>query len=573
VSETPTMSPAAPDLSDNAVSTPVEGTLPETTVLVTEHEVLLSTAAALGPSLGISDDETPATAGPSRRRTWTLTVACMGVALVMSSMVALNTVLGDIAIATSATQTQLTWVVDSYTLVLACLLLPAGAIGDRYGRRCALLIGLGIFAIASLVPVILHTPLEIIASRAVAGVGAAFVMPATLSLLTAVYPKAQRAKAVGIWAGVAGSGAVLGMLGSGLLLKLGPWQSLFWALAGGGLLLFVLALTVSESRDVDAPPVDWPGAALIGTSVLVFVFGVIEAPSRGWSDPVVYGCLAAGLGLAAVFGFVECRRRHPLLEVRLFANAEFTTGAATITVLFLATFGFFFLLMQYCQLVLGYSPLQTALALTPLVVALTLLSGFSFWYLPKLGLRLVVFLGLSTMAVGFLCLQRLGLHSSYVELAWPLLVLSTGIGLCTAPATTAIMGATPDEKQGVASAVNDTARELGAALGFAIAGSMLAAQYARNLTPSLPSFPEPLRGAATDSLAKSIEVSHRLGPQGADLLELSRTAFLHAMQSSLYVMAGIVAVAAVVIGLWSPGRDGARLSLMWWRSGTRASRH
>ena len=269
--------------------------------------------------------------------------------------------------------------------------------------------------------------------------------------------------------------------------------------------------------------------------------------------------IAAGVALAAIFGFVECRRRHPLLEVRLFGNAEFAAGAATITVLFLATFGFFFLLMQYCQLVLGYTSLQTAMALTPLVVGLTLLSGFSFWYLPKLGLRLVFFLGLTTMAVGFLCLQRLGLHSSYVELAWPLLVLSTGIGMCTAPATTAIMGATPDEKQGVASAVNDTARELGAALGFAIAGSMLAAQYARGLSPKLSSLPEALRGPATDSLAKSLQVSHRIGPQGAELVDLSRAAFLDAMQSSLYVLAGITAVAAVVIGWWTPGRDGTRL--------------
>jgi len=553
------MSPAAPEAGPDAEPTPAEGTVHEATVVVTEHEVLLGTAAALASGHGLSDTEPEAPAVPRRRRLWTLTVACMGVALVISSMIALNTVLGEIAVATSATQTQLTWVVDSYTLVLACLLLPAGAIGDRYGRRFALLIGLAIFAAASLAPVILHSPAEIIASRAVAGVGAAFVMPATLSLLTAVYPKSQRARAVGIWAGVAGSGAVLGMLGSGLLLKIWPWQSLFWALAGAGLLLFVLALTVSESRDDDAPPVDWPGAALIGTSVLVFVFGVIEAPSRGWSDPLVYGCIVAGL--AAVFGFVEIRRRHPLLEVRLFANAEFATGAATIMVLFLATFGFFFLLMQYCQLVLGYTPLQTALALTPLVAALTLLSGLSFWYLPKLGLRLVVFLGLSTMVVGFLCLHRLGLDSAYVELAWPLLVLSSGIGLCSAPATTAIMGATPDEKQGVASAVNDSARELGAALGFAIAGSMVAAQYARDLSPKLSSFPESLRGPATDSLATSIEVSHRLGPQGAELAELSRTAFLHAMQSSLYVLAGIVGIAAVVIGLCAPGRDGTRLSL------------
>jgi MFS family permease len=528
VSESATLSPAAPDVFDDVLPIPLE------------------------------DNESDAMAASRQRRLWTLMVACLGVALVISSMVALNTVLGEIAVATSATQTQLTWVVDSYTLVLACLLLPAGAIGDRYGRRWALLVGLAIFSIASLAPVVLHTPAEIIAARAVAGVGAAFVMPATLSLLTAVYPKAERAKAVGIWSGVAGSGSVFGMLGSGLLLKFWPWQSLFWVLAGAGLLLFVLALTVSESRDDDAPAVDWPGAVLIGSAVLVFVFGVIEAPSRGWSDPVVYGSLGTGIALAAVFGFVELRRRHPLLEVRLFGNAEFGAGAATVMVLFVATFGFFFLLMQYCQLVLGYTPLKTALALTPLVAGLTLLSGFSFWYVPKLGLRLVIFLGLSTMAVGFLCLQRLGLHSSYIELAWPLLVLSTGIGLCTAPATTSIMAATPDEKQGVGSAVNDCARELGAALGFAIAGSMLAAQYARGLSPKLASLPEPLRGPASESLAKSVEISHRLGPQGAELAELSRTAFLHAMQSSLYVLAGIVGVAAVVIGLWAPGSNRTR---------------
>ena len=514
----------------------------------------------IGPN---KDTESRVTTIPRQRRTWTLIVACMGVALVISSMVALNTALGDIAVSTSATQTQLTWVVDSYTLVLACLLLPAGAIGDRYGRRRALLIGLAIFSIASLAPVVLHSPVQIVASRAVAGVGAAFIMPATLSLLTVVYPRDARTKAVGIWAGVAGSGAVVGMLGSGLLLRFWAWQSMFWALAGVGLLIFLLTLTVSESRDRHAPPVDWPGAALIGAAVAILVYGVIEAPTRGWSDPAVYCCIAAGLVLAAVFGVVEWGRRHPLLQVRLFARPDFTTGAATVMVLFLATFGFFFLLIQYAQLVLSYSPLQTALALAPLIVPVTTLSGFSFWYLPKLGLRLVVFLGLLIMAVGFLCMHRLDLHSSYVDLAWPLLVLSTGIGLCTAPATAAIMSAAPDGKQGVASAVNDTARELGAALGIAIAGSMLAAQYTRTLTPRLTAFPEPLRGPATDSLAKAIEVSHRLGPQGAQLAEITRTAFLHAMQSSLFVMAVIIAVAAVVVGLWSPGRDGTLRPVRW----------
>jgi hypothetical protein len=190
------------------------------------------------------------------------------------------------------------------------------------------------------------------------------------------------------------------------------------------------------------------------------------------------------------------------------------------------------------------------------------LSALSFWYLPKLGLRAVVCVGLLTIGVGFVCMRGLNSGSSYIDLAWPLLVLATGIGLCTAPTTSAIMGAVPDEKQGVASAVNDTTRELGAAVGIAIAGSMLAAHYTRGLTPHLAAFPEPVRGPATNSLAQAIEVSRRLGPQGAHLAELSKSAFDDAMQSSLFVMAVIIAVAAVLIGIWSPGRDGRQLRVV-----------
>lgn len=191
---------------------------------------------------------------PSRQRVWTLVVACLGVALVICSMIALNTALGDIAVTTSATQSQLTWVVDGYTLTLACLLLPAGAIGDRYGRRSALLVGLALFTLACLAPVFFNVPWQIIAARALAGAGAAFVMPATLSLLTEVYPKEERTKAVGVWAAVAGSGAVLGMLGSGVLLHFWQWQSVFWALSGAGVVVF--ALTAS------APARDWRHCSL-----------------------------------------------------------------------------------------------------------------------------------------------------------------------------------------------------------------------------------------------------------------------------------------------------------------------
>ncbi|MBV8292883.1 MAG: MFS transporter, partial [Mycobacterium sp.] len=297
--------------------------------------------------------EAPALLGSNRARIWTMVVACMGVTLVIASMVALNTALGDIAVATSATQTQLTWIVDCYSVALACLLLPAGAIGDRYGRRGAFLIGLATFAIASLASTVFTSPWQLIAARGLAGVGAAFIMPATLSLLTATYREDERAKATGIWAGVAGSGAVIGMLGSGALLHFWSWRSIFWTFAVCAALIFVLACTVSTSRDDEATPLDWPGAVLIACAVAVFVFGMLEAPARGWGNPLIWGSMAAGVALAAVFGFVDMRRRHPLLDVRLFRRPDFATGSASITVFFMAMFGFFFVIMQYIQLVMG----------------------------------------------------------------------------------------------------------------------------------------------------------------------------------------------------------------------------
>jgi MFS family permease len=229
------------------------------------------------------DQRTQAETAPvsHRARIWTMIVACLGVTVVIASMVALNTALGDIAVATSATQSQLTWIVDCYSVVLACLLLPAGAIGDRYGRRGAFLFGLALFAIASLASTVFTSPVELIAARGMAGAGAAFIMPATLSLLTAAYGPDERAKAVGIWAGVAGCGAVIGMLGSGTLLHFWSWRSIFWAFAIFAALIFVLACTVSSSRDDEATPLDWPGAGLIAGAVAVFVFGVLEAPARG----------------------------------------------------------------------------------------------------------------------------------------------------------------------------------------------------------------------------------------------------------------------------------------------------
>ncbi|OBI73144.1 MFS transporter [Mycobacterium sp. E740] len=489
-------------------------------------------------------------------RLWLLTVAALDVLLVISSMVALNAALPDLAVDTSATQTQLTWVVDGYTLVLACLLLPAGALGDRYGRRGALLVGLAIFALASLAPVFFAGPVQIILARAAAGVGAAFIMPATLSLLTAAFPKDERNKAIGIWAGVASSGAIVGFLGTGVLLQFSSWQSIFWAFAAAGLVLLLCTLTIRSSRDETAAPIDWVGAVTIGSAVAVFVFGVVEAPMRGWTHPVVWGCMALGVVLAAVFAIVELRRRHPLLDVRLFSRPDFATGSIGITFLFFANFGFFFVEMQYMQLLLGYSALQTAFALAPLALPIMVLGATMHLYLPKVGLRTAVSAGLLLLAAGLFWMSFLNVGASYLDLMWPLLVTAAGIGLCVAPTTSAIMNAVPTEKQGVASAVNDTTREVGAAVGIAVAGSVLAAQYNTALAPAIAAFPQQLRDAASDSLANALAVADQLGPEGARLAAAAENAFVDAMGLSLLVLSLIVAVGAVFVALWAPGRDG-----------------
>jgi len=494
-------------------------------------------------------------------RIWLLTVASLDVLLVISSMVALNAALPDLALDTAATQTQLTWIVDGYTLVLACLLLPAGAIGDRYGRRGALVAGLAIFGVASIAPVFLDSPVQIILSRALAGVGAAFIMPATLSLLTAAFPKAERNKAVGIWAGVASSGAIVGFMGTGLLLQFFSWQSIFYAFTASAIVLIVCTFTIRSSRDDTATPIDGIGAMLIGSAVAVFVFGVVEAPVRGWTHPIVWGCMAAGVALALAFAVVELRRRHPLLDVRLFGRPDFATGAIGITILFFANFGFFFVEMQYLQLVLGYSPLQTAFALAPLAIPIMILGATMHLYLPKVGLRIAVALGLFLIGGGLFLMRYLDAGSSYLDLVWPMLVTSAGIGLCVAPTTSAIMNAVPNEKQGVASAVNDTTREVGAAVGIAVAGSVLAAQYGTVLSPALAEFPEQIRTGALESLANALAIAEQMGPQGTRLADLATAAFIDSMSMSLLVLAIVLAIAAAFVAIWAPGRDGRQCGL------------
>jgi len=489
----------------------------------------------------------PAVGTGERGPFWTAVVGCLGVALVVGSMVAFNTALGDVAVTTDASQTQLTWIVDGYTVVLACLLLPAGAIGDRHGRRAAMLVGLAVFSAASAAPAVLDTPSQIIGARMIAGAGAAFVMPATLSLLSRAYPAEQRSKVIGVWAAAAGCAGVLGLMGSGFLLTFWDWKSICWALAGAGALVFAAALTISSHGDAKAPAVDWVGAMLVAGAVAMVVFGLLEAPARGWIDPITLACLAGGVLVAAVFGFIEANRRHPLIDPRLFRDRLVAASAICITALFAATFGFFYIGMQYAQLILGYSALKAAAAFTPFGVTLAILSVFSFQYAPRLGLKRVLTAGMAVIAAGFICMLMLAPDSSYLILAAPTVIIGAGVGLSTAPATSTIMLSLNDERQGVASAINDTTRELGAALGIAVTGSVLAQRYTLGVTQELATLPQPVREQVADSFGKAVRVAESLGPRAVPIVEASQRAFITAIHFSAVVLAVIAVAAAILI--------------------------
>ncbi len=493
----------------------------------------------------------------SAAQRWMLTISCLTVALVIASMAALYTALPEIAAATGASQQQLTWVVDGYTLALACLVLPAGALGDRFGRRAVLVIGLLVFAAGSAAPALLHTPGWLIAGRTVAGVGAALVMPSTLSLITAGFPEARRGSAVGLWAGVAGAGAVLGILGSGLLLEQWSWVSIFLAMAVAGLVLVIAGCTLPESVDQDRPGLDVWGAVTSAAAVGSLVVAAIAAPERGWVDPMVIGAAVTAVAAATAFVMIEKRVAHPLLDLRLFADRGFGSGTASVTLQFLVCFGTFLLMVQFLQLILGYRPIVSALAMAPMMVPMVAVSAVAPRLAERVGLRLPIAGGLVIIGAALVALSRVDVDTTYVDLLWPFLIMSTGTGLCTAPATAAIIAGTPVAKHSVAAAVNDAAREVGAAVGIAIAGSILAAGYSHRIAPALPQLPEQIREPVGDSLAAALQVTERMGPQAAPLAEFAESAFVHGARQSALALGIVTFVAAVLIGVWAPGRSRA----------------
>ncbi len=498
----------------------------------------------------------PATMSPGRTRA-VLVVVSLALMTVVSAVSGLNVALPDLARQTGASQAQLTWIVDSYTVVFAGLLLFAGALGDRFGRKHLLAAGLVVFGAAALAGSLTDDPELLIAVRAVMGLGAAGIMPTTLSVITTSFGPAERPKAVGVWVGVAGGGAVLGLFATGLLLEWFAWNSFFVLNATLAVVALVGTLAiVPNSVDDDADRLDVVGAVLSLVAVAGVVLGIIEGPERGWGDPVAVGALATGLVAAVAFVLWELRHPHPLLDPRLFRLRGFSAGSLTITVQFFASFGLFFTVLQYLQFVVGMSPLRAAAALLPLPLVMIPLARNAPRIAARFGFRRIAPLGLLLSAAGLAALSTLGTDFGYGWFAAGLVVFAMGMALAGTPSTTAITESLPDAKQGVASAVNDTARELGSALGIAILGSALNEAYRDGMAPVVGSLPAQAREQALSSIAfiSSPRVTGA-GDAAGPLVEGAKSAFVDGVGTALLIASATAAVAAVLVFLLAPGRE------------------
>lgn len=488
------------------------------------------------------------------RRRWLLFVNMVAVSLVVATMSALYTSLPDIAVAVGATQAELTWIVDSYTLALAGLVLTAGALGDRFGRRATLIVGLALFTVSSVLPLWLDTSLWLIILRAVAGVGAAFVMPSTLSLLTASFPPEKRGSAVGVWAGFAGIGGIVGLVGSGLMLQVWSWKSIFVVNSAIGLLVLIAAFTIGESVASRRGRPDAAGAVFSALAVGGVVFGLIEGAHTSFAEPLVVVALVFAAVSLLSFVLVELRATDPLLDVRYFRRRGFATGSVSVALQFLVIFGFFLLIVQFLQLVQGYDSLMAAMALAPMAVPVLLLSLVAPKLTSLIGLRVISVVGVTGIAVGMILLSRLTVDSDYWDVLWPLFIAATGLGLSTAPATSAIVSDIPGDEQGVGAAVNDAMREVGAAIGIAIGGSLLAGRYARDIVDVLPGVPEAGRHAVESSFAGAVEFGAQAGPAAQPIVDAAAEIFTAGLSDALFAL-GLVAVGAAVLLLFvAPGR-------------------
>ncbi|MGH9272521.1 MAG: MFS transporter, partial [Ilumatobacteraceae bacterium] len=437
------------------------------------------------------------------RRWRILAVLCASLIIVIVGNTVLNVALPTLADPDElgASNTELQWMVDAYALVFAGLLFTAGALGDRFGRKGALQAGLVVFAFGSLVGALAASSTQVIVGRSIMGLGAAFIMPSTLSILTNVFPGRERAKAIAVWAGISGAGAAIGPVTSGLLLERFWWGSVFLI----NLPIVAIALVacwrlVPRSKDSTASPLDPVGALLSIVGFSALIFAIIEGPNHGWTSPASLLWFTAAIVALGLFGWWEWRTRQPMLDLRLFRDRRFAVSSGGITLVFFAMFGTFYLMTQFLQFVIGYTPLQSAIRLLPFSVIMMTVAPQTPKLVGRFGTGRVASTGMGLIGLAMLGFVLFSPSTPYWYLLITICVMSGGMALTMSPMTTQLMSAVPRDRAGVGSAMNDTTRELGGALGVAVLGSLVTSQYTSALADTAAALPEEARELAQGSI-------------------------------------------------------------------------
>jgi EmrB/QacA subfamily drug resistance transporter len=500
-----------------------------------------------------------------RRRRWIiLGVLITSLMAIVLDNTVLNVALKTIAepgVGLGASQSQLEWGINSYTLVFAGLLFTFGVLGDRIGRKRMLMIGLVAFGFFSLVTAYAQTPDQLIWARAAMGLAAAAVMPQTLSIISNVFDPAERPRAIGIWAMAVGIGVAIGPVVGGLLLAHFWWGSVFLLnvpfTAAGAAAVWLL---VPESKNPDPGTIDFVGVLASIAGLVLLVYGIIQGGEKGsWVHADVLGPTAAGLAILAFFAWYEARVRYPSLDVRLFRNPTLSSAIGALALVFFGLMGALFFLSFYLQSVRGYSPLHAGLLSLPFAAGQLLMAPRSAGLMRRFGTRAVVSSGLLVVTVALAGYQLLGLTTPIWVLGGLFLIQGAGMGTVMPPSTEAVMSVVPRERAGSGSALTNTARQVAGALGVAVLGSILAQAYRAQLSPHLTALPAQARGAAAGSITATQAVAGRLGagsPAGRDLAAFADAAFVHAMHITTLISAAITLLGVLVVMIWMPGRSG-----------------
>ncbi|MFE9643994.1 MFS transporter [Streptomyces sp. NPDC006365] len=502
--------------------------------------------------------------GPYARRWWALLVLCLSLLITVMANTSLIVAAPDMTTDLGLSSSDLQWVVDSYTVPYAALMLVLGAIGDKYSRRGALVLGLLIFAGGSVMGSLVDETSLVIVARAIMGVGAAVVMPATLSLVVATFPRSERAKAITAWAATSGVAVAVGPLVSGWLLEDHAWGSTFLINVPIAVLAVFGALAlVPPSKAEGMGRIDYVGGLLSIVTVGSLIYAAIEGPHSGWGVGPVVAAVVAGVGLLAFVSW-ELRHPHPMLDVRKFALRPFTGSMLAVMFFFFGMFAVIYYSTQFLQFVLGYGALDTGLRLLPLGGAVFLGSAVTGVLAPKLGVRVMAVTGLTVGTAGMFLLTQVDKGSTYGDFLVPLMMLGLALGLAISPATDTIMGSFPESELGVGGGVNDTALELGGALGIAVLGSLLGTVYRDELTDLVGNrLPAEAMETAKDSVGAGLAVAQRVaqdpsvGPQQAQAaVDAVHQAFAHGVAQTSLIGGIIMAAGTLIVLAVLPGRRG-----------------